>query len=52
VKPSTSVRDGLETIAAVDYAVEPKFDGLAISLTYENGRGSPVVRGDGRPARR
>ena len=31
------VRDGLETIAAVNYAVEPKFDGLAISLTYENG---------------
>ena len=31
------VRDGLEAIAAVDYAVEPKFDGLAISLTYENG---------------
>ncbi len=42
------VRDGLETIAAVDYAVEPKFDGLAISLTYENGvfaRGA--TRGDG-----
>lgn len=42
------VRDGLETIVAVDYAVEPKFDGLAISLTYENGvfvRGA--TRGDG-----
>jgi len=42
------VRDGLETIAAVDYAVEPKFDGLAISLTYEDGvfaRGA--TRGDG-----
>ncbi|MBL0354975.1 MAG: NAD-dependent DNA ligase LigA [Dechloromonas sp.] len=42
------VRDGLEAIAAVDYAVEPKFDGLAISLTYENGlftRGA--TRGDG-----
>lgn len=42
------VRDGLETIAAIDYAVEPKFDGLAISLTYENGiflRGA--TRGDG-----
>jgi DNA ligase (NAD+) len=42
------VRDGLEDIAAVDYAVEPKFDGLAISLTYENGifrRGA--TRGDG-----
>ncbi len=31
------VRDGLETIAAIDYAVEPKFDGLAISLTYRDG---------------
>ncbi len=42
------VRDGLESIVAVDYAVEPKFDGLAISLTYENGlfvRGA--TRGDG-----
>ena len=42
------VRDGLEAIATVDYAVEPKFDGLAISLTYENGlftRGA--TRGDG-----
>ena len=51
------VRDGLEAFAAargefpggaVDYAVEPKFDGLAISLTYENGlftRGA--TRGDG-----
>jgi len=42
------VRDGLESIAAVDYAVEPKFDGLAISLTYEQGvlaRGA--TRGDG-----
>lgn len=42
------VRDGLETVTAVDYAVEPKFDGLAISLTYEHGlftRGA--TRGDG-----
>ncbi|MDD2742134.1 MAG: NAD-dependent DNA ligase LigA [Rhodocyclaceae bacterium] len=42
------VRDGLESIAAVDYAVEPKFDGLAISLSYQNGvfvRGA--TRGDG-----
>ena len=42
------VREGLESIAAVDYAVEPKFDGLAISLTYEHGfftRGA--TRGDG-----
>jgi DNA ligase (NAD+) len=42
------VRDGLETIAAVDYAVEPKFDGLAISLTYENGVFTcGATRGDG-----
>jgi DNA ligase (NAD+) len=42
------VRDGLETIAAVDYAVEPKFDGLAISLSYENGVFSyGATRGDG-----
>ena len=42
------VRDGLETIAAVDYAVEPKFDGLAISLTYENGIFTAgATRGDG-----
>ena len=42
------VRDGLESIAAVDYAVEPKFDGLAISLTYENGVfTSGATRGDG-----
>jgi DNA ligase (NAD+) len=42
------VRDGLETIAAVDYAVEPKFDGLAISLTYEDGVFTcGATRGDG-----
>jgi len=42
------VRDGLEMIAAVDYAVEPKFDGLAISLTYENGIFTAgATRGDG-----
>ena len=46
------VRDGLTQAerlqGSVDYAVEPKFDGLAISLTYENGvfvRGA--TRGDG-----
>ena len=45
------VRDGLEqenTAASVDYAVEPKFDGLAISLRYEKGvfvQGA--TRGDG-----
>jgi DNA ligase (NAD+) len=42
------VRDGLGNIAEVDYAVEPKFDGLAISLTYENGIfASGATRGDG-----
>ena len=42
------VRDGLGSIAAVDYAVEPKFDGLAISLTYENGVFTHgATRGDG-----
>jgi len=42
------VRDGLETIAAIDYAVDPKFDGLAISLTYEHGVFTcGATRGDG-----
>ena len=41
------VREGL-ALENVEYALEPKFDGLAISLTYENGlfiRGA--TRGDG-----
>ena len=41
------VREGL-SVDAVTYAVEPKFDGLAISMTYEEGvlvRGA--TRGDG-----
>lgn len=41
------VREALKS-EAVEYAVEPKFDGLAISLVYENGmfvRGA--TRGDG-----
>ena len=41
------IRDalGLET---VEYAVEPKFDGLAITLTYENGVFTQgATRGDG-----
>ena len=41
-------REGLETTGAVDYAVEPKFDGLAISLTYEDGVFTcGATRGDG-----
>jgi len=41
------VREGLG-IASVEYVVEPKFDGLAISLTYERGRfASGATRGDG-----
>ena len=43
------VREGLDASGDVDYAVEPKFDGLAISLTFEHGvfaRGA--TRGDGQ----
>ena len=41
------VRDGLG-IESVEYAVEPKFDGLAITLTYENGLFTQgATRGDG-----
>ena len=41
-------REGLESSEEISYACEPKFDGLAISLRYENGifvRGA--TRGDG-----
>ena len=41
------VREGLD-VAEVEYAVEPKFDGLAITLTYENGLFvQGATRGDG-----
>jgi DNA ligase (NAD+) len=42
------VRDRLEIEGPIEYACEPKFDGLAVSLTYEGGvlvRGA--TRGDG-----
>lgn len=41
------IRDALD-VDMVQYAVEPKFDGLAITLTYENGRFvQGATRGDG-----
>lgn len=40
-------REGLE-MQDIEYAVEPKFDGLAINLTYKNGQLiSGATRGDG-----
>ena len=42
------VREGLETTGEVDYEVEPKFDGLAVNLTYDHGVLSiGATRGDG-----
>lgn len=42
------VRDRLKSDAPVDYAAEPKFDGLAVALTYERGRFVlGATRGDG-----
>ena len=42
------VREALETDGAIRYAVEPKFDGLAISLTYQDGLFvMGATRGDG-----
>ena len=41
-------REGLDVAGEIDYSCEPKFDGLAISLTYENGTFvQGATRGDG-----
>lgn len=43
------VQRGLETDGTLDYLCEPKFDGLAVELTYEAGRlVRGATRGDGR----
>jgi len=43
------IRDRLEHEGAIVYAVEPKLDGMAISLRYEQGRFvQAATRGDGR----
>ncbi len=42
------VRERLETDKAIEYACEPKLDGLAVSLTYDEGLlGIAATRGDG-----
>ena len=44
----TVVKKGLNTTEAIEYVCEPKLDGLAVELVYENGiltAGS--TRGDG-----
>jgi len=42
------VREGLEAAGDIDYSAEPKFDGLAVGLTYENGvLTCGATRGDG-----
>jgi len=42
------VKEGLQTEAEVEYAIELKFDGLAINLRYENGLlTQAATRGDG-----
>ncbi|MBL0123262.1 MAG: NAD-dependent DNA ligase LigA [Betaproteobacteria bacterium] len=41
-------REGLDIAGDIEYSCEPKFDGLAISLTYENGAFvQGATRGDG-----
>ena len=43
------VLDRLERTEPVEYSVEPKLDGMAISIRYENGRlAVAATRGDGR----
>lgn len=42
------VRESLEVTDDIEYAVEPKFDGLAVSLSYEHGvLAMGATRGDG-----
>jgi DNA ligase (NAD+) len=42
------VREGLEVVGPIEYAAEPKFDGLAVSLTYDKGIfAMGATRGDG-----
>jgi DNA ligase (NAD+) len=39
---------GLDGLASVDFSIEPKIDGLAMSITYERGRlTQAATRGDG-----
>ena len=49
-KWADDVRKRLDSDEPIAFVTEPKIDGLAINLTYENGvlmRGA--TRGDGRP---
>src|SRR5213082_3812631 len=48
LKWADDVRKRLDSDAPVGYVIEPKIDGLAINLTYENGRlARGTTRGDG-----
>ncbi len=41
--------DRLKTLDAINYAVEPKFDGVAVSIVYEHGKFKrAATRGDGQ----